>query len=499
MTDELGTLVIVVLKARNLHDKHSLYKQDVFAQIALNDHTQKTGVDVRGGQHPVWDQELRISIPKNASEKTRTLEVSCWSKEPRTDEVIGKGKVDITDTLRTGEFDDWVPLELNGGYRGELYLEMTFFAAGPPPLNRRPSKFLPTDRLARPTQPYLYPAPNRTPPKTPPKTPQALPLRSRPNSASYDPLTFAPLPPSPNGAHRSPPSVSPHRGRDSPLPPLPDAHLSPASIPAILRPGNPTSPPRATQAPLPPEHPLHTHAPRTSSQSPPRAVPTLPPNPRPAAPPSLRPGAPPEARPYPYNHPPPPPEPELPDPYLTAPTFSLPLPDDPSGVSTPTPANPYPYVPAPVQHASRPTHAPHASHSSHTSHSPHASYSAPPSQPSHPHSPSYSPSHSPSHSQSHSHPSPAHTPRAAPSSTSTVPAHTKTHSRQERDRLLVLALALEREEDARRRRLAEQEERDRELARKLDLELNLEAEAAAGRAEVAPGAGPEPTAMPGGW
>jgi hypothetical protein len=33
---QLGTLVVVVLKARNLIDKHSFYKQDVFAQACLN-------------------------------------------------------------------------------------------------------------------------------------------------------------------------------------------------------------------------------------------------------------------------------------------------------------------------------------------------------------------------------------------------------------------------------------------------------------------------------
>lgn len=34
--NELGTLIVVVLKARNLNDKHFLYKQDVFAQLSLN-------------------------------------------------------------------------------------------------------------------------------------------------------------------------------------------------------------------------------------------------------------------------------------------------------------------------------------------------------------------------------------------------------------------------------------------------------------------------------
>ncbi|OCH94439.1 hypothetical protein OBBRIDRAFT_769863 [Obba rivulosa] len=475
MSDELGTLVVVVLKAKNLHDKHSLYKQDVFAQISLNDQAQKTGVDVRGGQHPVWDQELRLSISRNGSDKYRTLEVSCWSKEPRSEEIIGKGKVDITETLHSGEFDDWVPLELNGAYRGELYLEMTFFAAGPPPLQRRVSKFSPRDRLARPAQPYLYPpvnhgspktppktppkspqtlpvrsrpnsashdpltfAPTPTPPKTPPKSPQTLPVRSRPNSASYDPLTFAPAPTSPTGTYIAPGPTSRHsppRDRDSPLPPIPEAHLNTVSIPAILRPGNPTSPPHVSHASLAPEHPLHARAPRAPSQSPPRAVPALPTHPRPGAsieytPPSLRPGPPREGRPYPYNYPLVPPEPELPVSYVTAPAVASPLPDEPHGVHTPTPANPYPYVPPPK-------------------------------------------------------PSPRHR----------APGHAKMRSREEHNQLL--ALALEREEEERHRRAAEQEERDRELARKLDLELNLEPEEGP---EASTESRPPPArAMPGGW
>jgi hypothetical protein len=33
---DLGTLVVVVLKAQNLIDKHSFYKQDAFAEITFN-------------------------------------------------------------------------------------------------------------------------------------------------------------------------------------------------------------------------------------------------------------------------------------------------------------------------------------------------------------------------------------------------------------------------------------------------------------------------------
>jgi len=86
---ELGTLIVVVLKARNLNDKHSFYKQDAFAQISLNGNSHRTPVDVKGGQHPVWDAEIRVPVMKAANDKNRILEVSCWSKEPKTDDILG--------------------------------------------------------------------------------------------------------------------------------------------------------------------------------------------------------------------------------------------------------------------------------------------------------------------------------------------------------------------------------------------------------------------------
>lgn len=105
MSKELGTLVVVVLKAKNLHDRHSFYKQDPYAKVTLNGKSFKTDADVKGGQHPEWDAEFRFPVYAVKNDSSRQLEVACWRAEPRDDEEIGKGKVDIGDTLRTGEFD----------------------------------------------------------------------------------------------------------------------------------------------------------------------------------------------------------------------------------------------------------------------------------------------------------------------------------------------------------------------------------------------------------
>ncbi|KAJ7454709.1 hypothetical protein FB451DRAFT_1565115 [Mycena latifolia] len=224
---ELGTLVIVVLKAKNLNDKY-FWKQDVFAQVGLNGDTKRTKVDVKGGQHPMWDEEIRVPVMKATGDKFRKLEVSCWAKEPKKEENIGQGFVDLTETLKTGEFDDWVSLETNGVTRGEVYLEMTFFTNAPAPagllaakannLQRRPSKLSPAERLARPAY-------------TPSTSSEGHPHRRQDHHNGL----LSPSPPSSRTA-----SASPSRqGRESPLPPLPEQLGTGPPVPNTLTPGRP--------------------------------------------------------------------------------------------------------------------------------------------------------------------------------------------------------------------------------------------------------------------
>lgn len=146
-------------------------------------------------------------------------------------------------------------LEENGQYRGEIYLEMTFFAAGPKPLTRRVSKMPASERLWRP------------PAQSPPKPSQQLPPpslqsgRPPPANASTSPKQNHLVPP------RSSRTPSPSSKLDA-LPPLPeevyhpgvlpDPRLGqkpippPADIPSILKPGG-GKPPNLS----PPRHPAH--------------------------------------------------------------------------------------------------------------------------------------------------------------------------------------------------------------------------------------------------
>ena len=104
---EIGILVVVVLKAQHLHQP-SFYKQDPYAQASLSGLKKRTKVDPKGGQHPVWDDELRFLVLADPGKDkvNRILEVTCYKNEQRGDDVLlGKGTVDIEETLKTGEFD----------------------------------------------------------------------------------------------------------------------------------------------------------------------------------------------------------------------------------------------------------------------------------------------------------------------------------------------------------------------------------------------------------
>lgn len=153
---DIGTLIVVVLKARNLPNKRQFGKQDPYCVVLLNGESRKTKVIKRGGQHPEWDEEIRFTIYEN-SEALRgssdgtppplppkagrgpkkiqggeKMTLACFAadKEP---ELIGEATVDLTEALTKGETDEWFTLLNKDKYSGEVYLELTFWSNEPRP------------------------------------------------------------------------------------------------------------------------------------------------------------------------------------------------------------------------------------------------------------------------------------------------------------------------------------------------------------------------------
>ncbi|KAH7100450.1 C2 domain-containing protein, partial [Auriculariales sp. MPI-PUGE-AT-0066] len=139
---EIGTLIVVILKARNLPNKKRIGKQDPYCTIRVNNETQRTKAINRGGQHPDWDEEFRFTLfgdiitssghePQSHSIGMfnilggTTMHLACFADSFREPDLIGDALVDFTVALAKGE---WFQLSYKGQYVGEVYLEFTFWS-----------------------------------------------------------------------------------------------------------------------------------------------------------------------------------------------------------------------------------------------------------------------------------------------------------------------------------------------------------------------------------
>ncbi|KAK7061563.1 ingression protein fic1, partial [Favolaschia claudopus] len=152
---EIGTLIVVILKANHLPNKRNIGKQDPYCLVSLNGEKQRTKVIKRGGQHPEWDEEIRFRIyeeepitatgpdgapppppPKDGKRRIKggaIMKLSCFADDPREPSLIGQTDVDLTEVLTLGETDEWFTLMNKDKFAGKVYLELTFWSNEAPP------------------------------------------------------------------------------------------------------------------------------------------------------------------------------------------------------------------------------------------------------------------------------------------------------------------------------------------------------------------------------
>ena len=155
----LGTLVCIVLRAKNLPNKARIGKQNPYCTIQYGLHKKRTATIERGGQQPEWDAEFRFEVPRDdhalandehlaqgsnavvtrdggvlpSSASTasaskldkarpsttavvpplatgyppnrRVLRIACWADDARDPKLIGEGELDFDQTVKSGKFD----------------------------------------------------------------------------------------------------------------------------------------------------------------------------------------------------------------------------------------------------------------------------------------------------------------------------------------------------------------------------------------------------------
>ncbi|EMC92472.1 hypothetical protein BAUCODRAFT_27751 [Baudoinia panamericana UAMH 10762] len=129
---EIGTLVLVVDRAKNLPNRKTMGKQNPYCAARLGKEAQKTEVDKRGGQTPRWDQELRFTV--HDSPDFYNLKISVFSEDKRTD-LIGEAWVNLAEVVVAGggKNDLWQGLNCKGKYAGEIRIELTYYDSRPKP------------------------------------------------------------------------------------------------------------------------------------------------------------------------------------------------------------------------------------------------------------------------------------------------------------------------------------------------------------------------------
>ncbi|KAG5636508.1 hypothetical protein H0H81_007767 [Sphagnurus paluster] len=151
---EIGTLIVVVLKANHLPNKRHIGKQDPYCVVTVNGEKRRTKAIKRGGQHPEWDEEVRFTLyedtsdlgnwdaqgdgspppppPKERGPKKikggKTMRLACFADDPREPDLIGETDVDLTEVLTKGETDEWFTLMNKDKFSGKVYLELTFWS-----------------------------------------------------------------------------------------------------------------------------------------------------------------------------------------------------------------------------------------------------------------------------------------------------------------------------------------------------------------------------------
>ncbi|KAK1756818.1 ingression protein fic1 [Echria macrotheca] len=194
---QIGTLVLVVDRAKNLPNRKTIGKQDPYCAARLGKEAKKTTTDIRGGQTPKWDQELRFTV--HDSPDYYQLKVSVFNDDKKT-ELIGESWIDLRDIIISGggQSDQWHQLACKGKYAGEVRIEITFYDSRPKP-----------EKSVVKAKPPVTAEPESAPSSAATAGPRTMPKR-RPLPS--DPVTgMAPPSPTPEAIETPPrPQPNPH-------------------------------------------------------------------------------------------------------------------------------------------------------------------------------------------------------------------------------------------------------------------------------------------------
>lgn len=94
-----GTLEVLLVDAKGLHDTHFLWKMDPYCIIKCRSEEQKSSVASRQGTHPEWKEKFVFDLPEGVSD----LNIRIMDKDTFTsDDFIGEAIIPLQGLFEAG-------------------------------------------------------------------------------------------------------------------------------------------------------------------------------------------------------------------------------------------------------------------------------------------------------------------------------------------------------------------------------------------------------------
>ncbi|WEW60195.1 hypothetical protein PRK78_005680 [Emydomyces testavorans] len=253
---EIGTLVAIIDRAKNLPNRKTLGKQNPYCACRLAKEAKKTDTDMRGGQTPKWDQELRFTV--HESPDYYQLKVSVFNDDKKTD-LIGETWVDLKNVIVPGggQSDSWHNLNCKTKYAGEIRIELTYYDTRPKDeaVVERRKEAQKTESKSQTSSSIAGPRQSKAPKRRPLPVDPTGATPARPSSADVATMPKK-EPPTSNSAR---PSAREQIQSASP-PKIPREYETPDDLHQQWAPHDSYSTPQH-QSYAHPDHPYHSHSP----------------------------------------------------------------------------------------------------------------------------------------------------------------------------------------------------------------------------------------------
>ncbi|KAF9096812.1 hypothetical protein BGX23_010382 [Mortierella sp. AD031] len=214
---KIGTLVAIPIKGRKLVNRTG-GKQSPYVQLKLGEQKKRTRAS------------LIASVRVDVFQDQLDMKVSVFD-EGKKGELVGDGILLLNEVIDKGELDVWFPIKFNGSAAGDIYFELTFYAAAPPP------------------------AAGSTPPPATPQTQIHTPLRYNQPGFQGGAPGMHPLPHTPPVSGYGSPAINHNMNLGGPSPPY-AGNMYQAPGPGGYMPNANARPfPPAHQQPFPPQQP----------------------------------------------------------------------------------------------------------------------------------------------------------------------------------------------------------------------------------------------------